>query len=207
MKLIIGLGNPGKKYRDTRHNIGAKVVKMLAGKNAISLRRKKYFSNFGEGRIGDEAVELILPMTYMNLSGEAVISAIKDRGIALFDILVVCDDADLEIGAIRMRPSGSDGGHRGLRSIIERVGSASFARLRIGIGRAKGEFPAQCVCAGGASGGKRSGLKNHVLMPFNKGEAKKIIEAQERALDAILCWLKDGMDKAMNRYNASFPLP
>ncbi|MBU4376537.1 MAG: aminoacyl-tRNA hydrolase [Candidatus Omnitrophica bacterium] len=205
MKLIIGLGNPGEKYRDTRHNIGAKVVKALAGKNAINLRRKKYFSSFGEGKIGDETVQLILPMTYMNLSGEAVISIVKDKGIALSDILVVCDDADLEFGSIRMRPFGSDGGHKGLRSIIERVGTASFARLRIGIGSARGWSPPQGVGGHGASGGKSRVLKDYVLRPFNRDEAKKIVKVQEKALLAVLCWIKDGIDKAMNKYNANSP--
>ena len=97
--------------------------------------------------------------------------------------MVVCDDADLELGTIRIRSSGSDGGHRGLRSIIERLGSGSFARLRIGIG-------------------KKGSLKDHVLKAFDKGEIKKAEEAEERAAEAVLSWLKDGIEKAMNRYNA-----
>lgn len=196
MKLIVGLGNPGEKYAGTRHNAGAKVVKALANTNAINLRRKRHLSIFGEGRISGKVVWLILPMTYMNLSGEAVISAMKDKDIAISDILVVCDDADLKLGSIRMRPSGSDGGHRGLRSIIETLRSNSFARLRIGIGHARGYS---------ALGEKKNSLKDHVLMPFNKDEAKRIKEAEERALEAILCWISDGINKAMNRYNADSP--
>ncbi len=183
MKLIVGLGNPGEKYRYTRHNIGAKVVNELARRNEISLRRIRYFSHFGEGKIGDESIAIILPMTYMNLSGEAVLSAIRDKEIAPSELLVVCDDADLELGTIRIRPFGSDGGHRGLRSIIEKLGSGSFARLRIGIG-------------------KRGSLKDHVLRSFNKSEIEKAEEVEERAAEAALSWLRDGIEKAMSKYNA-----
>lgn len=188
MKLIVGLGNPGEEYKHTRHNIGAKVVKMLADSSGISLRRRRYFSSFGEGKIAGENIVIIQPMTYMNLSGQAVLAVFKDKGIPLDDILVVCDDADLGLGEIRMRPSGSDGGHRGLRSIIESLGSSSFTRLRIGIGS--------------ASGRKKGGLKDHVLSPFNKDEAKRLKEAEEKACDAALYWLKNGVVKTMNKYNA-----
>ena len=203
MKLIVGLGNPGEKYRYTRHNIGAKVIKMLADLNKISLRRRRYFSHFGEGKIHSESVVIILPLTYMNLSGEAVAAVIKDKEIPLSDLLVVCDDADLDLGNIRIRPSGSAGGHRGLRSIIGKLGTSSFARLRIGIGRAKGWPPPQCVGGRGASGGKKGELKDHVLSAFNKDEAEKLKEVEERVAEAADCWLKNGIEKAMNKYNAS----
>jgi len=196
MKLIVGLGNPGKEYERTRHNIGAKVVKMLADLNKISLRRRRYFSHFGEGKIHSESVVIILPLTYMNLSGEAVEAVIKDKEIPLSDLLVVCDDADLDLGGIRIRPSGSDGGHRGLRSIITKLGTSSFARLRMGIGPARGRS---------ASGGKKGELKDHVLSPFNKGEMDEVGEVEERAAEAADCWLKNGIEKAMNKYNASLP--
>lgn len=182
MKLIVGLGNPGEKYKNTRHNIGARAVKAFAAANGISLRRQKYFSHFGEGKLGDDNILAILPMTYMNLSGDAVLSAVKDKEIELSGLLVVCDDADLELGAIRLRPSGSDGGHRGLRSIIEKLGSSSFARLRIGIG-------------------KRGNLKDHVLMSFNRDETKKAEEAIGRAAEAIPSWLRHGIESTMNKYN------
>ena len=138
----------------------------------------------------------------LNLSGEAVLSAFRDKETALSELLVVCDDADLELGAIRMKPSGSDGGHRGLRSIIERLGSGSFARLRIGIGRAKSESPPHGVGGHGASGGKRGNLKDHVLRSFDKGEAKEAEEVEKRAVEAATSWLREGIEKAMNKYNA-----
>jgi len=191
MKLIVGLGNPGEEYKHTRHNVGAKVVKILADSNRISLRRRRYFSHFGEGTIAGEKVILILPLTFMNLSGDAVVAVMKDKEIPASDLLVVCDDADLELGIIRIRPSGSDGGHRGLRSIIAKLGASSFNRLRIGIGRARSES------AGGGS------LKDHVLRPFNKDEMARAEDAEERAAEAVSYWLKNGIDKAMNKYNAS----
>lgn len=188
MKLIVGLGNPGQAYKQTRHNIGAKVVKILADSKGIGLRRRRYFSHFGEGKINDKDVIVILPLTYMNLSGEAVSAVMKDKEIPPSDILVVCDDADLDLGSIRIRPSGSDGGHRGLRSIIGRLGTSSFARLRIGIG-------------------KKGSLNDHVLKPFEKSEMAEVEEVEERAAEAVAYWLKNGVEKAMNKYNASFLLP
>ena len=183
MKLIVGLGNPGEKYKFTRHNIGANVVGELARSNNINLRRRKYLSRFGEGKIAGEEVKIISPLTYMNLSGRAVTAIVKDKKIALSDILVICDDADLKLGNIKIRPKGSDGGHRGLRSIIENLGSGTFARLRIGIG-------------------KDGDLTNHVLSSFGKDEIDKVEEVKERALGAALSWLEKGIAETMNVYNA-----
>jgi PTH1 family peptidyl-tRNA hydrolase len=188
MKLIVGLGNPGEEYKHTRHNIGAKVVRMFADSNGISLRRRRYSSHFGEGKIHDEDVIIIVPSTYMNLSGEAVLAVVKDRDILPSDILVACDDADLNIGDIRIRPSGSDGGHRGLRSIIAKLATNSFARLRIGIG-------------------KKGSLKDHVLRPFEKAELAEVKKVEKRAAEAVEYLLKNGIDKAMNKYNGSLLLP
>lgn len=183
MKLIVGLGNPGEKYKFTRHNIGADVAKRIAKSNNISLRKRKYLSRFGEGKIGGEEVNIILPLTYMNLSGRAVGSIVRDKEIALSDILVICDDADLKLGNIRIRPRGSSGGHRGLSSIIENLGSESFPRLRIGIG-------------------KNGDLRNHVLSTFGKDEINKVEEIQEKTAQAVLSWLTKGIVKTMNLYNA-----
>ena len=183
MKLIVGLGNPGEKYKFTRHNIGANVTKKLAKANNISLRKRKYLSRFGEGKIGHEVVNIISPLTYMNLSGRAVYLIVKDKRIALSNILVICDDADLKLGNIRIRPKGSDGGHRGLRSIVENLGTESFPRLRIGIG-------------------KEGNLKAHVLTPFSKDELDKVKEVEKKAANATLCWLTKGIVKTMNIYNS-----
>jgi PTH1 family peptidyl-tRNA hydrolase len=183
MKLIVGLGNPGEKYKLTRHNIGANVAKRLAKLNNINLRRRGYLSRFGEGRIGREEVNIILPETFMNLSGGAVSSVVKSKKIALSDILVICDDADLKLGTIRMRSKGSDGGHRGLRSIIENLKTQSFPRLRIGIGKEKD-------------------LRSYVLRSFNKNEEKLVKEVEETSIEAAICWLTRGIAQAMNTYNA-----
>lgn len=182
MKLIVGLGNPGEKYKLTRHNIGANVAKRLAKLNNINLRRRKYLSRFGEGRISGEQVNIILPETFMNLSGRAVSSVVKNKKIALSDILVICDDADLKLGTIRMRPKGSDGGHRGLRSIIENLKTQSFPRFRIGIGKEKD-------------------LTSYVLRSFSKEEKKLVKEVEEASIEAVLCWLTKGIAQAMNTYN------
>jgi len=182
MKLIVGLGNPGKDYESTRHNIGASVVEELARLNNILLRRKRYSSRFGEGKICGEEIKIILPLTYMNLSGEAVRSIVKDKGIDLSDILVICDDADLELGNIKLKPSGSDGGHKGLRSIIEHLGLDGFNRLRIGIGR-------------------ESNLKDYVLRPFSKDENSIVEKTRQIAVKAIECWLEKGINITMNLYN------
>lgn len=198
MKLIVGLGNPGEEYKHTRHNIGAKVVKIFADSKGISLRRRRYFSHFGEGKIHNEDAIVILPLTYMNLSGEAVSAVVKDKEILPSNLLVVCDDADLGLGSIRIRPSGSDGGHRGLRSIIDRLGTSSFIRLRIGIGRAEGKS---------ASGGKKGSLKDHVLRPFEKAEIGDVKKVEKKAVEAIEYLLKNSVDKAMSKYNGSFLLP
>jgi len=183
VKLIVGLGNPGEKYTLTRHNIGANAAGKLAKKYRISLRRQRYMSHFGEGKIEGEDVKVILPLTYMNLSGQAVSSIARDKKIDLSDILVICDDADLKLGSIRIRARGSSGGHRGLRSIIEVLGSESFPRLRVGIG-------------------KEGDLRDHVLSPFGKDELKKVGEAEEGAIEAVLCWLTKGIEKAMSSCNA-----
>ncbi|MDD5680642.1 MAG: aminoacyl-tRNA hydrolase [Candidatus Omnitrophica bacterium] len=191
MKLIAGLGNPGEEYKHTRHNIGAKVVKIFADSKGISLRRRRYSSHFGEGKIHGEDVIIILPLTYMNLSGEAVSAVVGDKEVLPSDLLVVCDDADLNLGDIRIRPSGSDGGHRGLRSIIGKLGTSSFTRIRIGIGRT----------------GSKDGLKDHVLRPFEKSEMGEVKKVEKKAAEAVEYLLKNGVDKAMNKYNASLLLP
>ena len=182
MKVIVGLGNPGEKYTLTRHNVGALVVKKLAGAYNISLRRRRYLSRFGEGKIAGEDVKIIFPQTYMNLSGEAVSLIVNDLGIDIADILIVCDDADLKLGDIRMKHRGSDGGHKGLRSISENLKTNDFPRMRMGIG-------------------KRGDLTDHVLTPFTKDELRLVKELEDRAVNAVVCWIDKGIREAMNIYN------
>jgi peptidyl-tRNA hydrolase, PTH1 family len=185
MKLIIGLGNPGSKYGDTRHNIGFKVARALADRYNIRLNTKTYNSFIGKGRVFSEDVVIALPQTYMNRSGEAVRMMSMRKKTAPKDILVICDDINLELGIIRIRPSGSSGGHKGLESIIEHMHNRDFARLRIGIGKDTGS----------------PDLSGYVLSPFKKGEIGALDSAIVSAVECCEEWIKEGAERAANRFN------
>ena len=189
MKVILGLGNPGLRYRSSRHNLGFLVVGNLARGNRIKLKLKAFDSLLGKGKIGPEQVWLGLPLTFMSLSGRAVAAIVKDSEIALSDLLVVCDDVNLSLGRIRLRARGSAGGHNGLTSIIESLGSEEFTRLRIGVGRPQGAIAQSSL------------LTRHVLGRFNKKEIKVIDQAVEEAVQAALVWAKAGTAAAMNQFN------
>ena len=135
MKLIIGLGNPGKEYENTRHNVGFNVIDILAKEYDISVTKIKHKALIGEGRIGSEKVLLVKPQTYMNLSGETLIDIYKYYKVDLDNIIVIYDDMDIEPGKIKIRKKGSSGGHNGMKSIIQMIGTEDFPRIRIGIGR------------------------------------------------------------------------
>ncbi|MDI6758732.1 MAG: aminoacyl-tRNA hydrolase [Candidatus Omnitrophota bacterium] len=184
MKLIVGLGNPGDIYANSRHNIGFISIKALAKKYKFSLKRdSNTLSMNAKGSFCREDVILAKPLTFMNLSGEAVKSLIKKYKVLLDDLLVICDDLDLEFGRIKIKPFGSSGGHRGLKSIIDLLESSRFARLKVGIGRpCRGVDPSE-----------------YVLAPFNKRE--NIKEAIDRISDCCEVWLAEGIEKAMNRFN------
>ena len=187
MKVIVGLGNPGKKYVNTPHNIGFAVVDALAN-GALSCGLKnslRFKAKIGEGRLGAESCLLVQPATFMNLSGLAVGSILRYRKVTHEDLIVVLDDADLEFGRLRIKSSGGSGGHKGLASVAEHVSSDRFVRVRIGIGRDVG----------------RGGLVNHVLRPFKSVERKGVDAAVERAADAVICVLRAGVDTAMNEFN------
>lgn len=187
MKLIVGLGNPGRLYTDSRHNIGFSAVKALSRVNKISLKKDRdTFSLSSKGRIGAQTVILAMPLTFMNLSGIAVRALLKKHKVHLDNLLVVCDDLDLEFGRIKLRPSGSSGGHRGLNSIIESVKDASFARLRIGIGRPHIQD---------------TNPSEYVLLPFNKKEKGQINKILERAVACCQAWAQEGVAKSMNKFN------
>jgi PTH1 family peptidyl-tRNA hydrolase len=186
LKLIVGLGNPGTQYRDTRHNVGFHVVDRLSEETRIAVGRKAFRSLAGEGRFEGARLLLLKPQTYMNLSGLAVRDAVAYHRIPLSDLLVIYDDAALELGRIRLRADGSSGGHNGMKSIIEELGSEAFARLRIGVGASKGS----------------SGMIDHVLGRWSHEEAPVIRQSVERAVEAALCCLREGIEAAMNRYNA-----
>jgi peptidyl-tRNA hydrolase, PTH1 family len=194
-KLVVGLGNPGKEYAETRHNIGFAVVDRLAEKFDCSLRKKWRFSaEVAEATISEGArVVLAKPQTYMNRSGSAVNALLQWRKIEPAELLVVVDDADLPLGQIRLRSSGGNGGHNGLRSIIEALGgNEEFARLRVGIGR---------------SGPVGADITGHVLGKFAPQERESAGNAVATAVEAVECCLREGLTKAMNQFNRNKPAP
>lgn len=183
MKLIVGLGNPGPRYRGTRHNIGFEVLERLGEKLGVAFDREKYRGLYADVQRGGGKVMLLKPMTFMNLSGESVAQAARNRVMAPEDLLVIYDEADLPTGRIRLRKDGSAGGHNGMKSIIERVGTQAFPRLRIGVGKDVGA------------------LADHVLSKFHPDERQAMTEAVEQASEAAIMWLDEGIDKAMNTFN------
>jgi PTH1 family peptidyl-tRNA hydrolase len=185
LKLIVGLGNPGKRYEETRHNIGFKVVSALAERYNIRLSRKAFSSIVGGGSVFGEEVTLALPQTYMNNSGEAVRALVSRKRAGIKDLLVVCDDVNLSLGIIRLRENGSAGGHNGLASIIEHLDSGDFARIRVGIGRDT----------------QSPRLSGYVLSQFRKEEMQVLETAIDRAVDCCAAWIKDGTDRAASIFN------
>jgi PTH1 family peptidyl-tRNA hydrolase len=185
MKAVFGLGNPGTGYEKTRHNIGRMVVASWARQAGIKIAGRRFEARTGIGHMGQEPVIAALPQTYMNLSGRSVARVASYYRLDPGDIIVVYDDMDLELGKIRIRPRGGDGGHRGIRSIIEELGSADFTRLRVGIGRPPDS----------------DDTMDFVLMPFTAEERKIIDETIQRAYEALISILTDGAQSAMNQFN------
>lgn len=183
--LIIGLGNPGKGYRLTRHNVGFRVVDRLAREQGMQFSKRRGGAQVGEGRIGAERVFLAKPLTYMNKSGAAVKKLVKALVIPLDRLVVVHDDLDLACGRMKIKDKGGHGGHKGMQSIIEQLGSTDFLRVKVGIG--KPESPEQ-----GA---------DYVLSRFAADERALIKEGVEQAVEAIETIIVSGKDQAMNRYN------
>ncbi|MBQ7395001.1 MAG: aminoacyl-tRNA hydrolase [Lentisphaeria bacterium] len=186
IKLVVGLGNPGREYESTRHNVGFMVVnKLLAGFPAGRFEESSSAeSRLFTGRLRGKELALQMPQTYMNLSGKAVALYARRNQIKPEEILVISDDLDLPLGRIRLRAGGSDGGHNGLKSVIAELGSASFKRLRIGIGHQESGTTA-----------------DYVLGSFSTEETPVLNEVLERAAEAVNCVLSAGMSCAMNKYN------
>jgi len=186
MKLIVGLGNPGRRYRLTRHNVGWEVIARLAARVGIRVNEDEGFAEVGRGTIGTRRVLLARPHTYMNVSGEAVRDLRRRHRLRAEDILVIVDDIDLPLGRVRLRAGGSAGGHNGLKSVIEALGTTEFPRLRVGVGRPpQGVDPA-----------------DFVLTRFGAGEEASAQESLERAAEAAELAVTDGLEAAMNRFNA-----
>jgi len=183
MKVIVGLGNPGPRYRDTRHNVGFRTLEELASRHPIVRQESRFDAIIAHLQVNHEKVFLVKPLTFMNLSGKAVRALVSYYKIDLQDIIVIYDDMDLPVGSVRIRPAGGTGGHRGMSSLVESLGSQNFSRIRIGIGRP----PDEAI--------------DWVLGRFSPQEKPLIQEAILRAADAAEYWLVHGIDKTMNEYN------
>ncbi|HBG27375.1 MAG: aminoacyl-tRNA hydrolase [Planctomycetes bacterium GWF2_41_51] len=184
MRLIAGLGNPGSEYDGTRHNIGFEVVDKLADKYGVELKKGKFGAAFGQTALEDKKLILLKPLKYMNNSGQVIATAAGFYKLQPLQILVITDDLALEPGTIRMRASGSAGGHNGLVDIIEKLGTSDFPRLRIGIGD-----------KGPAVG------KDYVLSRPGSADRELLREAVQQAVEASICWMQQGVDAAMTKFN------
>jgi|YNPMSStandDraft_1061717.scaffolds.fasta_scaffold30114_2 PTH1 family peptidyl-tRNA hydrolase len=185
MILIVGLGNPGKKYCRTRHNVGFMVIDEIADKYNLIFAKKEYYC-IAKGQIQNQDITLVKPLTYMNLSGIAVKQLVNQK---IFDnlphsLIVIHDDLDLPVGKIKIKKNGSSGGHKGVQSIIDFLGTKNFIRIKIGIGK----DPLQDV-------------SDYVLSPFSKEQKAIIKEKISQAVDSIVTIISEGVDKAMNIYN------
>lgn len=183
--LVVGLGNPGREYRETRHNIGFMVVDRLAEATSCKLTKVQSKAIIGIGRVNDLKVILAKPQTYMNLSGQAVSALMHFYKVDLEHLIVAHDDVDLPFGQIRMRPGGGSAGQKGMGSIIEKLGTQEFARLRMGVGRPPGQMDAA----------------SYVLQNFSRGDMEFMPEFIKRGAEAVQSFILDGLDNAMNKYN------
>ncbi len=184
--LVVGLGNPGRDYESTRHNVGADVVGRLADRHEARLRRSKQDALVGEARVGGRRVALAVPTTYVNESGRAVGKLARRFGVAPEQVIVVHDELDMSVATLRVKAGGGLAGHHGLRSITQHLGTDDFLRVRIGIDK--------------PPGGKERGA-DHVLRRFPKSQREEVDITIEEAADAVECIVTEGVDVAMNRFN------
>ena len=185
MKVVVGLGNPGDQYQKTRHNVGFRAIREVASRHQADKPRSRFEAEVVEIFMGSEKVLLVAPQTYMNNSGQSVAAVTRFFQLEKEDLLVVCDDMNLDAGRLRLRGSGSAGGQNGLKDIIRHWGGEDFARLRIGIGRPPGRMSAS----------------DYVLGRFRKEEAEEIEHAIIKTADGIEKWIKEGLESAMNWLN------
>ncbi len=184
--LIAGLGNPGREYKETRHNLGFMVVDRLALRLGVAFTRVESRALVTKGSHAGQRVILAKPQTYMNESGSAVGALLRFYKVELDNLLVTYDDVDLPFGTLRLRPGGGSAGQKGMKSIIERVGSEAFPRLRVGLGRPPGRMDAAA----------------YVLQNFDRAEAAELPALLDRAADAVLLYIAEGLQRSMNQFNA-----
>lgn len=188
MKVIVGLGNPDRKYENTRHNIGAMVITRLSKLWGITLARRNPHALVGQGVVGEETVVLARPRTYMNQSGGPVAYLVNRFHIPLEDLLIIYDEMDLPLGTTRIRPGGSNGGHNGLRSIIDALKTQDVPRMRLGVGRSP-----------------YADAISHVLGQFTKDESLEVEKLLDRAVDVATCFVEAGVNEAMNMFDQTPP--
>ncbi|WP_338864924.1 aminoacyl-tRNA hydrolase [Myxococcus stipitatus] len=188
MKLICGLGNPGREYERHRHNIGFMVVEAMLSRARAELNQEKFAAKVGQGTLGGERILFLEPQTFMNLSGRSVAEAARFYKVAPEDVLVIHDELDLPLGRLQLKAGGGSGGHNGLKSIVSSLGSEAFVRLRFGIDKPAGP-------------NARERVAGYVLSNFDDGERRQLDELIARAVDVTECWVRDGLSVAMNRFN------
>jgi PTH1 family peptidyl-tRNA hydrolase len=185
VKIVAGLGNPGGPYRGTRHNVGFEVVDLLARRHDLAFEAAPADAVQAKWRTNGDVVLVAKALTFMNLSGPPIAELVRYYRVSLTDLLVVSDDVNLPLGRLRLRPGGSEGGHNGLRSVADALGTVDYPRLRIGVGR----------------GDERRDLADHVLARFDEDEQPGIGGAIARAADAVEAWIQQGFETVMNAYN------
>lgn len=185
MKIFVGLGNPTPEYAATKHNVGFMLADSLANKLSATNWHEKFNALVAESFFDGEKILIVKPQTFMNLSGEAVAPIVNFYKIDVENLVVAHDDMDLPLGTIRLRPKGSGGGHHGIESIIQHLGTQNFPRIRIGVGRPP----------------KNWTVNHHVLSPFTQDDAKIISNAIDELVPAVLCIFKEGINNAMNKFN------
>lgn len=186
MFIIAGLGNPGRNYVGTRHNMGFEVIDTIASKYNISITKEKFCAKFGEGRIAGEKVILVKPQTFMNLSGDAIREFLNWYKVESGNLIVIYDDVSLPVGKLRIRPKGSAGGHNGMKSIIYQIGTDIFPRIKVGVG---------------APRNKDYDLADYVLSKFTKEDVETLIPVAIKAADAVETIITHGTEKAMAQFN------
>jgi PTH1 family peptidyl-tRNA hydrolase len=190
VQVVVGLGNPGKRYEGTRHNIGFQVVSLLAERNGILLKEKKFKAHIGKGQVASEQALLVCPQTFMNLSGDSVSPLLGFYKLSSEAIVVIHDDLDLGAGTVRVKQGGGHGGHNGLRDLVAKLGSSDFQRVRVGIGRPEGPME----------------TSSWVLSRWGGADVVRLSGIRERAADAVEAVLEHGVLEAMNRFNGLEPV-